>query len=200
MKILIAEDDLTSRTLLSGILEKWGYEPIETTDGETAWWIMQQTNAPPLVILDWIMPGMEGLEVVRRVREVETERPPYIILLTSKQGKENIITGLEVGANDYMVKPFDPDELRARVQVGQRMVEIQERLLAKMQELQKAVDHIQNLEKILPICSFCKKIRDDAGKWEQVEAYVSKRSGALFSHGICPECMTKHYPDIDMDA
>lgn len=196
MKVLIAEDDLTSRILLSGALTKWGYEPMEVIDGETAWKTLQQVDAPPLAILDWVMPGMDGLEVVRRVRTIETDRPPYILLLTSRQGKENIVTGLEAGADDYVIKPFDPDELRARVQVGRRMMEIQERLLKKMTELQDALNHIHNLEKILPICSFCKKIRDDAGKWEQVESYVTKKSGTLFSHGICPDCMKKHYEEF----
>ncbi len=195
MKILIAEDELTSRTLLCAALEKWGYETLEALNGRMAWEILGRENAPPLAILDWIMPEMDGLEVVRKVRSRETDRPPYIILLTSRQGKDNIVAGLEAGADDYVVKPFDPEELRARVQVGRRMQEIQEKLLGKMRELQNALDHIHNLEKILPICSFCKKIRNDTGRWEQVETYVSKKSGAVFSHGICPECVKKHYKE-----
>jgi len=197
MKILIAEDDLTSRTLLSGALEKWGYEPFEAPDGAVAWAFMQEADAPRLVILDWILPGLDGLDVVRRIRSLETDRPPYILLLTSKKEKENIVAGLEAGADDYVTKPFDPDELRARVMVGRRMIDMQKRLLEKMQELRGALDHINNLERMLPICSYCKKIRNDTGRWEQIESYVSKRSGAVFSHGICPDCLKKHHPDFE---
>ncbi len=196
MKILIAEDDSASRAMLAGALKKWGHEPIEAEDGEAAWRVLQQPDAPLLAILDWIMPGMDGLDVLRRVRSIETDRPTYILLLTGKQGKGNIVTGLEAGADDYVTKPFDPEELRARVQVGRRMVEIRERLIAKMAELQDALDRIQTLERILPICSFCKKIRNDAEEWEKLESYISERSGALFSHSICPDCMQKHYPDL----
>lgn len=196
MKILIAEDDLTSRSMLCGALEKWGYDIIEATDGDTAWRFLQGGDAPPLAILDWIMPGMDGLEVVRRIREKETERPPYVLLLTSKQGKDNVIAGLEAGADDYLSKPFDPGELRARVRVGERLIEMRERLLTKMTALETALDHIRNLEKILPICASCKKIRNDADNWEQVESYVSRMAGTRFSHGLCPDCAKKLYPDF----
>jgi YesN/AraC family two-component response regulator len=116
-------------------------------------------------------------------------------MLTSKGGKDDVIAGLEAGADDYLAKPFNSGELRARVQVGRRMVEMQERLATQVRELREALDHIKTLQGILPICMFCKKIRDDKGYWDQVEAYVSRHSGAQFSHSICPDCMKEHYPD-----
>ena len=125
MKILIAEDDCTSRAVLGGVLRKGGHEVIETIDGSEAWEQLQLPDAPRLVILDWMMPGMDGPEVLRRVRALQTDRPPYVIMLTARGEKAAVIEGLEAGANDYLAKPFDPGELLARVEVGQRVVETQ---------------------------------------------------------------------------
>lgn len=125
MKILVAEDDFISRAMLCGVLRKSGHEVIEALHGAEAWEMLQQPDAPSLVILDWMMPEMDGPEVLRRVRAVHTDRPPYIIMLSARNEKSNIILGLGSGADEYLVKPFDPDELLARVEVGQRMVEMQ---------------------------------------------------------------------------
>ena len=127
-KILIAEDDVTSRTMLALLLKKNGYEVFETLNGGEAWLALQQPDAPQLVILDWMMPEMDGPEVLRRIRALQTNCPPYIIMLTAKSEKPDIIRGLAAGANDYVPKPFDPDELLARLEVGSRMVEMQLRL------------------------------------------------------------------------
>jgi DNA-binding response OmpR family regulator len=128
MRILIAEDDLTSRTILAGVLKESGHEVIATVNGADAWDALQQPDAPRLVILDWLMPKLDGLEVLRRVRARQTDRPPYIIMLTVKSGKADIIAGLDAGADDYLSKPFDAGELRARINVGQRMIEMQANL------------------------------------------------------------------------
>lgn len=125
MKVLIAEDDLTSRTILAAILGKWGYEVIAVSDGQNAWEILQKADAPKLVLLDWKMPGMDGLEVCRRIRQDSRNDSIYIVILTSKSEKKNIVAGLDAGANDYIIKPYDSEELRARVNVGRRMIEMQ---------------------------------------------------------------------------
>lgn len=194
MRILIAEDDMTSRTMLAGVLKKEGHQVVLAINGVEAWQILQQPDAPSLVILDWLMPEMDGAEVVRLVRACPTDSPPYIIMLTSRGEKADIIAGLEAGANDYLAKPFDPGELRARIEVGRRMVEMQEALAAKIEELRLAFDQIKTLRGIVPICANCKKIRDDQGYWNQVEVYIRDHSEAEFSHGICPDCMKKLYP------
>lgn len=131
MKILIAEDDLTSRTMLQAVLTKWGYEVITTADGNEAWTALQQENAPRLLILDWMMPGMDGPALCRKLRGQERTDAMYIILLTSKSERQDIIAGLETGANDYITKPYANDELRARVNVGKRMLELQTKLKEK---------------------------------------------------------------------
>jgi phosphoserine phosphatase RsbU/P len=131
-----------------------------------------------------------------RIRSIRTSQPPYVIMLTARGEKLDVIAGLDAGADDYLSKPFDPGELRARVDVGQRIIEMQERLALQVEELIRANEHIKMLQGILPICSFCKKIRDDQGYWNQVEDYVSRHSEAEFSHSVCPECVKKYYPDF----
>jgi two-component system cell cycle response regulator len=128
VKILIADDDVTSRLVLAGVLKKHGHEVVVTVDGAEAWAALQRPDAPKLVILDWVMPGLAGVDVCRRARTIESDQPPYIILLTSRDQKTDIVTGLEAGADDYLAKPFDPGELLARVDVGRRLVELQARL------------------------------------------------------------------------
>ncbi|TWI68594.1 response regulator receiver domain-containing protein [Desulfobotulus alkaliphilus] len=194
--ILVAEDDLTSRTALQLTLKKWGYAPLIAEDGEAAWEILQDETPPRLLILDWMMPRLHGIDLLRRIRSNKLESSFYIIMLTTRDSTEDIIEGLDAGADDYLTKPFNPGELRARVNVGFRVLGLQATLEKRIRELQKAVEHIQTLQGILPICSFCKKIRNDTGYWDQVESYIAKHSGTRFSHGICPDCLERHYPDF----
>ena len=141
MRILIAEDDATSRAVLAGVLRKEGHQVEAAVNGAEAWQTLQRPEAPALVILDWEMPEMDGPEVVRRVRALATDRPPYILMLTSRSEKADIIAGLDAGANDYLAKPFDPGELRARVEVGRRMVEMQAALIASREALAQEATH-----------------------------------------------------------
>ncbi len=128
MKLLIAEDDIISRTILTAVARKWGYEPVAVEDGEAAWQVMQGDCPPRLVLLDWEMPKLNGLGLCRRIREHKSSDPPYLILLTARSGTDDIVTGLECGANDYIPKPFENAELQARLQVGRRMLDLQEKL------------------------------------------------------------------------
>ena len=196
MRILIAEDDATSRLMLASVLRKAGHEVLETADGAEAWAELQRPEAPKIAILDWMMPAMDGLEVVRRVRELQTDRPPYILMLTTRTEKAEIVAGLTAGANDYVAKPFDAAELQARVEVGRRMIEMQDALAGTIEELRHALAEIKTLRGIVPICAGCKKIRDDQGYWNQVEVYVEDHTEAQFSHGLCPECSRRLYPGL----
>jgi phosphoserine phosphatase RsbU/P len=188
MRILIAEDDLVSRKMLEATLARWGYEVIITGDGQAAWEALQKPDAPGIAILDWMMPGLDGVDVCRRVRARTTGDPVYILLLTAKGNKADIVSGLEAGADDYIVKPFDREELRARLQAGIRIVTLQEALALRVRELEEALGRVRTLQGLLPICSYCKRVRNDGDYWQQVESYVSDHSDARFSHGICPDC------------
>jgi DNA-binding response OmpR family regulator len=131
MKILIAEDNTTSRRILESILVKWNYKVISARDGNEAWEKLQEEDAPRLMILDWMMPGKNGVELCRELRDRDNVEPMYIILLTARDDKNDIVEGLSAGADDYIAKPFNKDELRARIDVGRRMVELQNALIER---------------------------------------------------------------------
>ena len=196
MRILMAEDDPVSRRVLQAMLIKWNFEPVVVNDGEEAWNVLQAVDGPALAILDWMMPRRDGVDVCRAVRSLERECPPYLMLLTAKGRKEDIVVGLDAGANDFLTKPFDREELRARIQVGVRVIELQAELAKRVHELETAIQRVQTLQGLLPICCYCKKIRDDHNYWQQVEEYVAEHSGAQFSHGVCPDCLKEFRSDL----
>lgn len=188
MDILIVEDDPVSSYMLETTLSKWGYTAIVARDGELALQVLQKDKAPQLVILDWMMPNMDGIELCKKLRENPAKQSTYIILLTAKSDKKDVVMGLDMGADDYITKPFDRNELRARLRVGVRIIELQQSLADRITQLEEALANVKQLQGILPICSHCKKVRDDQNYWQQVESYISTHTDAQFSHGICPEC------------
>src|SRR5262249_39923877 len=151
MNVLIAEDDLIPRRMLRTALAGWGYQAEEASDGLEAWQALQRPDAPRLAVLDWMMPGLDGVEVCRRLRARPSPAPTYVILLTARGAKEDVVAGLEAGADDYVVKPFDREELRARLRVGQRVVELQASLAARVRELEGALAQVKRLQGLLPI-------------------------------------------------
>ena len=196
MHILIAEDDATSRILLGKLLDKWGHTVTAVSDGEEARRRLQQKDAPPLAILDWMMPRMNGVEVCREIRAVETRNPTYLILLTGRDSSDDIVEGLEAGADDYVTKPFNNNELRARIRVAQRMIGLQQSLNRNIRDLEEAMKHVKTLQGILPICMHCHKIRTDEQAWQRLEGYLEDHTDAHISHGLCPQCLEKYYPEI----
>lgn len=177
MRILIADDDRMSSTMLSRAVEQWGFEAIVVSDGVAAWNVIVGKSPPELAILDWVMPGIDGVELCKRVRATTLRQPIYLILLSARTTQTDLIAGLDAGADDYLTKPFDPDELRARIHVGRRTLAL--------------IASVKRLSGLLPICSYCKRIRTDTDYWEQVDSYVAEHSDARFSHGICPACLAK---------
>ena len=147
--MVIAEDDLVSRTLISSLMEKWGFKAVVTQDGHEAMKALRAEQGPAVAILDWMMPGMDGLQVCRRVRE--SEKMVYVIMLTSRGTKENIVEGLQAGADDYLIKPFDKNELLARIQVGFRILELHNALAARVRELEAASVEIGQLRLRIPL-------------------------------------------------
>jgi diguanylate cyclase (GGDEF)-like protein len=176
MKILIAEDDFTSRSILVAILKKWGYDPVITEDGTAAWAALQRPDAPELVLLDWDMPGMNGLEVCRRLREIDSSHPAHVILLTARGEKGDIVQGLEAGANDYISKPFDSEELQARIRVGRRMLELQ----SSLREARDALAHQATHDPLTGILNR-RAILDRLGE----ELSRANRENGKLSVGMC---------------
>lgn len=197
MRILVADDDATSLSVVVAVVGKFGHEVVSATDGSEAWRVLEQPDSPRLAILDWMMPSMSGIEICRRLRDTETDLPPYVILLTALGDEEHAAIGLDSGANDYIVKPFRHTELRARIAAAERVLSTQERLLAQSEALREALAQVRTLRGFIPICAHCRRVRDDSNFWRQIEEYVSAHTDALFSHGLCPDCMAKHYPEMD---
>lgn len=140
-RILIADDDMTSRAVLAAVLRKIGYDPVEVEDGDDAFRLLIEDDAPSIAVLDWVMPRMDGLDVVKAVRELKGDLPPYIIMLTSRGEKSDVVLGLDGGANDYVSKPFDTGELRARIEVGRRMIEMHRALVQSKEALEYQASH-----------------------------------------------------------
>jgi len=191
MKVLAADDDSVTRTLLGRLLRN-KYEVTVAANGVEAWEALTIKDGPQLAVLDWQMPGLDGPEICRRLRASAETRPMYVLLLTSARGEvDDRILGLHSGADDYLTKPFHPDELLARVDVGRRMLDLQQRLAERVRELQEALGSVRKLEGLLPICAWCKRIRCDQHYWQELESYLSERSEVTFTHGVCPQCQEK---------
>ncbi len=188
MKILIAEDDYITRLMVQVSLEKWGYRVSCAGDGDEAWEILQKPDAPQIAILDWEMPGPDGVEICRRVKELAKETPIYVILLTARDTRNDILHGFDMGADDYMTKPFDDNELRARVRVAERLVHIQIALAESVDELRNVLDQMETLQGALPVCVNCHKIQTSDESWEVLNDAIDNRSEPRFMYIKCPDC------------
>lgn len=184
MKILVAEDDLISRNLLSKTLKQFGHEVAAFDNGADAW---QEFDSNPVrvVVSDWLMPGLDGLDFCRKVRKRSKTEYTYFILLTANvQGKDTYMEAMNAGIDDFLAKPLDREQIWMRLRVAERIL--------------KYTTTIQDLESMLPICSYCKKVRDDNNYWQQVETYLSNRTNTSFSHSVCPTCYEKEVkPELD---
>ena len=175
MKILAVEDDAVARAVLRQALRRLGHEVIEAADGTEAWDVLQQNDAVRVVVSDWMMPRADGLELCRRIRARTAADYIYFILLTSRDAtEENQTTAADAGVDDFLTKPLDFSELWTRLRVAERIL--------------RYTTQVRQLEEMLPICSYCKKIRDDQNYWQQIEGYISERTGSDFSHSVCPDC------------
>jgi sigma-B regulation protein RsbU (phosphoserine phosphatase) len=129
MNILIADDESVSRRILQRLLAKWGYTVISVEDGNAAWELLKTPEAPRMALLDWMMPGLNGVDVCRELRRQRPAPYTYVLLLTAKDAKESVVEGLESGADDYLTKPFNPQELKARIRVVMRLLELEDNLV-----------------------------------------------------------------------
>jgi sigma-B regulation protein RsbU (phosphoserine phosphatase) len=237
MKILTVDDEYVSRKKLEMAVQSLGYETLTASHGVEGLNVWEHEK-PRIVITDWLMPGIDGIELCKKIREAEKGQYTYIIMLTIKKGIQSVIDGIDAGADDFISKPFQKEELAARIKAGERILEIEGKLLTAFNDLTEEIEErkrteeelakqrdylmgtihelkqakktkrelisklrnalsaVNQLSGLLPICSHCKKIRDDKGYWKNLEEYIAHRSGAQFSHSVCPKCMNKYYPEV----
>jgi sigma-B regulation protein RsbU (phosphoserine phosphatase) len=183
ISVLVVDDDEVSSAQLSAIARAAGYDVKGAANGREAWDLLQLARVP-IVISDWYMPELDGPELCRRIRARTREPYVYFILVTSRGGKQQYLAGMDAGADDFIAKPVDPDELRARLTVAERILGLRKEL--------------QQLEVLLPICSYCKRIRNDNQEWESLEHYIENHFQRLVTHSICPDCYTRYVqPQLD---
>lgn len=173
MKVLTIEDGAVAALQLAAAIRAAGHEPVSEADGAAAWRRLQ-TEPFRIVVSDWHLPGLDGLELCRLIRGRNGDYVYFILVSVEGVTRQNRATALEAGVDDFLPKPVDPDVLRMRLRVAERILGLTER--------------VQRLESFLPICTYCKKVRDDRKYWQQIEAYFRDRSGTRFSHGVCPQC------------
>jgi DNA-binding response OmpR family regulator len=191
VRALIADDDPVTAAALAGSLKRWNLDVTIARDGDEAWRVISGDQPPSLAIVDWMMPCIDGVELCRRVRRTPECAHMYLVLLTARDSRADVVAGLEAGADDYLVKPFFVDELQARVNAGLRILSLQKKLAEQIAMLEETLLNVRQLKGLLPMCSYCKSIRSDDDYWQQLEAYLSDHSDAEFSHGICPKCFER---------
>jgi phosphoserine phosphatase RsbU/P len=175
VNILTVEDDSVARAVLRQALKRLGHEAVEAPNGEEAWEVLQKTPGVRIVVSDWMMPGSDGLDLCRKIRSRVGAEYIYFVLLTSRDAtEENQGKAADAGVDDFLTKPLDFSELWMRLRVAERIL--------------RYTRQVRQLEEMLPICSYCKKIRDDQNYWQQLEGYISARTGSDFSHSVCPDC------------
>ena len=190
MNVLVVDDDRISRLHLTYLLEEIGYTPLPVSDGLEALAVLESPDAPPIAILDWEMPGLSGPAICEHIRRRD-HQASYLILLSARESLDDIVTGLAAGANDYLTKPYHREELIARLGVARRVVTLERGLQQRVAELEAALQQVQQLEGLLPICAWCGNIRNDNDYWQKLDTYLAQRTRLRFTHGICPNCMSK---------
>ncbi len=188
-RVLVAEDDEKTRSALAFLLQRHDFEVSVAGDGEEAFAQMIGPNPPQIVLLDWEMPLLDGLHVCRAVRSLPDSRYTYIIMLTARDEPKDMLAAFAAGVDDFISKPADAAQLLARLHCGQRVLGLETRYAERVAELEHALAEVRQLQRLLPVCMYCKKVRDDGDYWQEIEEYLHTQTGADVSHGICPACM-----------
>lgn len=206
MLILIIDDSEGSRALLKAILRKYGYNNLKTAESADVAFkkhLLPDCSPPDLILMDILMPGLDGISATHMIKSRQELRDIPIVMVTGKQDKQTLESAFQAGAMDFINKPINQVELLARVGSALKLKREMDRrksremeLSATVGELKEALSQVRQLSGLLPICAVCKKIRDDEGYWNQLEDYIQTRSEAEFSHGLCPDCLREHYPEI----
>jgi AmiR/NasT family two-component response regulator len=194
VRVLIADDDILVIEAIQELLERIGHRVVgKVADGRQAVEAAQSLR-PDVILMDIVMPRMDGLEAARQIID---SCPTPVVLITAHETPELVELASEAGIGAYLVKPPQVRELGRAIAIAMARFEDLMELRRLNAELQEALAQVRTLSGLLPICAACKKIRDDAGYWHQVDVYIRDHSGARFSHGICPDCRANLYPEFE---
>jgi CheY-like chemotaxis protein len=186
MKILIAEDDPVSVKILQFTLEHFGHEVISAASGTEAWEIFDR-DPVRVIVSDWMMPGLDGLQLCQKIRQRAKTEYTYFILLTAiGTGRDHLRKAMDAGIDDFLTKPLDREAILMRLRVAERILEF--------------TTQIRQLKELIPICMYCKRVRDDSDYWDQVESYIHTHTGSNFSHGICPQCFDQQVASLKREG
>lgn len=198
LRILVLDDDEMTRLTLESVIRGAGWSPVATEDPEAAYEMLIGPDAPPIALIDWQMPTLSGIELCRRVRQAEPSARPYLIFVTANSTSNDIVTGLDAGADGYMTKPIAANELQARVRAGLRMIALQQELRSRLEKAEAESARTKPLRELLPMCVYCRRIRDDREQWSSLERYLAEQLDVRFTHGFCPTCYVDHVlPDLE---
>src|SRR4030095_3989929 len=190
-RVLVAEDDEKTRKALVFLLQRHGFAVTLADDGQTAFEILIAPDPPQIALLDWQVLRLDGLHVCRAVRTLPAKNYTYMIMVTARDQAADVLAAFAAGVDDFLSKPVDGSQLLARLRCGERVLSLEERGLQRIRELEDALEEVRQLKRLLPICMYCKKVRDAGDYWQEIEAYIHAHTGTDFSHGICPSCMEK---------
>jgi len=177
MKILAVEDDPVALTVLEDTLISLGHEVVLASDGESAWKLLHDQNCR-IIVCDWNMPELDGLELCKRIRSQPGDYVYFILLTSAEATTQHRDSAMSAGVDDFLTKPVDLEDIKMRLHVAQRILQY--------------TTHIQRLESLIPICSYCKNVRDDKSYWKRIENYLAEKTGADCSHSVCPDCYKKY--------
>ena len=188
-RVLVVEDDSKTQKALIFLLQRHGYAATAAGDGQAALDILTEPDPPPIVLLDWEMPKLDGLHVCRLLRAMPLRHYIYVIMVTARDSAADLLAAFAAGADDFLGKPADTAQLLARMRSGERVLALEARLEERIAELERTMREVTHLKRLLPICMYCKKVRDDGDYWQEIDAYIHEHTGTDFSHGVCPACI-----------
>jgi sigma-B regulation protein RsbU (phosphoserine phosphatase) len=198
LRILVVDDDAATRLTLESVIRSAGWSPLAIEDPELALQILTGADAPPIALIDWQMPALSGIDLCRRVRAADVTARPYLIFVTANSTSNDIVTGLDAGADAYMTKPIAANELQARVRAGLRTIALQQELRTRLEEAEVESARTRPLRELLPMCCYCRRIRDERQQWSTLEQYLAHKTDVRFTHGFCPRCLESHVlPDLE---
>jgi len=198
LRVLAVDDDAATRQTMMAVIQSAGWTPVVVEDPEEAHDILMGPDAPPIALIDWQMPKLSGIDLCRLLRRADPDARPYVIFVTANTAADDIVTGLDAGADGYMTKPISAIELQARVRAGLRTIAVQSELRLRLRAAETLMAQVKPLRELMPICCYCHRVRHDEELWSSLEDYLRTKVNVRFTHGFCPTCYIYHVkPDLE---